>query len=226
MNRLAEILNQPEGRRLEFKEMLPANADLAKTIIAFANDAGGELYLGIKDDPREIVGLDETNLIGIEEKITNIIHDQCHPIILPEIKFLNLNGKRIIKVQIFKGSNPPYFIKKKGLEEGTFIRVGSSNRQASAEMIAELKRQQHSISFDCEISYEKTVDVLEFLLFKANFLEKTDEALTTAVLKKLELIKPDRGISYPSIALVLLSEDELKRKLLFFEWNGYKGCCI
>jgi ATP-dependent DNA helicase RecG len=120
MNRLSEIINQPEGRRLEFKEMLPSNADLAKTIIAFANDAGGEFYLGIKDDPREIVGLDETKLIGIEEKITNIIHDQCHPIILPEITFLNLEGKHIIKVQIFKGSNPPYFIKKKGFEEGIY----------------------------------------------------------------------------------------------------------
>jgi ATP-dependent DNA helicase RecG len=111
MNKISEIIKQPEGRRLEFKEHLPTNADLAKTIVAFANDAGGEFYLGIKDDPREIVGLEETKLIGIEEKITNIIHDQCHPIILPEIKFLNLEGKYIIKVQIFKGSNPPYFIK-------------------------------------------------------------------------------------------------------------------
>ena len=131
MNKQSEILSQPEGRRLEFKEMLPSNADLAKTIIAFANDAGGEFYLGIKDVPREIVGLDETKLIGIEEKITNIIHDQCHPTILPEISFLNLEGKHLIKVQIFKGSNPPYYIKNKGFEEGTYIRVGSSNRPAS-----------------------------------------------------------------------------------------------
>ncbi|MFA5727633.1 MAG: hypothetical protein WC886_08330, partial [Saccharofermentanaceae bacterium] len=99
---------------------------------------------------------------------------------------------------------------KKGFEEGTFIRVGSSNRQASTEMIAELKRQQHSISFDSEISYEKSANVLEFLVFEANFLEKTDEALTAAVLKKLELIKSDRGISYPTNALVLLSGDEIK----------------
>jgi len=126
---------------------------------------------------------------------------------------LSLEGKHLIKVQIFKGSNPPYYIKNKGFEEGTYIRVGSSNRPASEEMIAELKRQQHSISFDSEISHEKTADVLEFLLFEANFLEKTNEALTAAVLKKLELIKSEHGISYPSNALILLSEDEIKRKL-------------
>jgi len=51
MNRISEILKQPEGRRLEFKEMLPSNADLAKTIIAFANDAGGEFYLASKTFP-------------------------------------------------------------------------------------------------------------------------------------------------------------------------------
>jgi predicted HTH transcriptional regulator len=55
MNKISDIINQPEGRRLDFKEMLPSNADLAKTIIAFANDAGGEFYLGIKDNPREMV---------------------------------------------------------------------------------------------------------------------------------------------------------------------------
>jgi len=62
MNKLNEILAQPEGRRLEFKETIPSKADLAKAIIAFANDAGGDFYLGIKDMPREITGLNEDEL--------------------------------------------------------------------------------------------------------------------------------------------------------------------
>ena len=226
MNRLFEILNQPEGRKLEFKEMVSSNSDLAKTIIAFANDAGGEFYFGIKDNPREITGIDEAKLIGLEEKIANIIHDQCHPVILPEISFLNVEDKHIIKVQIFKGSNPPYYLKNKGVGDGTFIRVGSSNRQASPEIISELKRQQHGISFDSEISYEKLADVLEFLLFKANFLEKTKETLTPAILKKLELIKSIHGIAYPTHALILLSEDEIKKKLFPYakiECARFKG---
>jgi predicted HTH transcriptional regulator len=43
---LKQIITQPEGRRLEFKEALPERSDLAKTIVAFANDAGGKLYIG------------------------------------------------------------------------------------------------------------------------------------------------------------------------------------
>ncbi len=33
---IKEILKNSEGRRLEFKSELPENADLAKTIVAFA----------------------------------------------------------------------------------------------------------------------------------------------------------------------------------------------
>ena len=128
MNKLSEILKQPEGRKLEFKETLPSKADLTKTIISFANDAGGEFYLGIKDKPREVSGLNENDLTELEEKISNIIHDNCNPVILPEISCLIYKGKHIIKTQIYKGSNPPYYLKNKSVEEGTYIRVGSSNR--------------------------------------------------------------------------------------------------
>ena len=48
-----ELINQSEGRRLEFKGELPTNSDLAKTVVAFANYAGGEIYIGINDNPRQ-----------------------------------------------------------------------------------------------------------------------------------------------------------------------------
>ena len=47
-----------------------------------------DLYIGVADDPREVVGLDEDKLVTIEEKISNIIFDRCYPAILPEIKFI------------------------------------------------------------------------------------------------------------------------------------------
>lgn len=84
MSKLSFILTQPETRKLEFKRELPAKSDLAKTIFAFANDAGGELYLGIQDTPREVIGLNEDELISIEEQISNIIHDQFTTVIHPD----------------------------------------------------------------------------------------------------------------------------------------------
>jgi len=132
---LEEKIKQPEGRRLEFKETMPERADLAKTVVAFANDAGGVLYLGVSNNPREIVGLPEEVLVPLEEQISNIIYDRCYPAILPEITFLSEGNKHLIKVQVYRGSMPPYYLKEKGKLKGTYIRVGSANRLADESII-------------------------------------------------------------------------------------------
>lgn len=226
MPKLAEIIQQPEGRRLEFKASLPTNAELAKSIVAFANDAGGEFFLGIQDKPREVIGLEEDSLIGLEEKISNIIHDQCAPAILPEIFFLNYEGKPILVTKIHKGSAPPYHLKNKGVEKGTYIRVGSTNRQASPEMIAELERQKQNISFDSELVFRKTAGELNLDSFKELFQVKTNESLTNQVLSKLELIKSEQGKVLSTNALVLLSDDEIRKQLFPYakiECARFKG---
>lgn len=226
MPRLKEILQQPEGRRLEFKAKLPTNADLAKTIISFANDAGGELYIGIQDNPRKIVGVDENQLIELEERISNIIHDQCSPIVLPEIVFLKHEDKRIICTTIHKGSTPPYHLKSKGIKNGTFIRVGSSNRQASEEMIQELERQKQNISFDSELVFQKSVDEIELTSFSDLFFEKTGEKISNQILHKLELCKQEQGKELATKALILLSDDEIRKQIFPYskvECARFKG---
>jgi len=79
---LTDFLKQPEGRRLEFKQQISRKSDLKKTRIAFANDAGGLLFIGIKDSPREIVGLPEKDIMQREEKISSLIFDSCITIFL------------------------------------------------------------------------------------------------------------------------------------------------
>ena len=146
--KIEEVIKQPEGRRIEFKENLPTKMDLCKTIVAFANDAGGEIFIGIKNQPRKVIGIPEEKLLEIEEKISNIVHDNCYPLILPEIFFINHEGKHIVVVKVYKGNNPPYYIKNKGKENGTYIRAGSNSRIADREIIEELERQKLNISFD------------------------------------------------------------------------------
>lgn len=206
-------IQQLEGRRLEFKEVIPTNAELAKTIVAFSNDAGGELFIGVKNNPREVIGLPDKQLDSIENQISNIVNDQCTPKILPEISVIEENGKYIIRVYIHKGSKPPYFIISKGKEKGTFIRVGSSNRLASSEIIQELERQAQNVSFDSELYFNKTYEDLFLDNFKDFFKEKANEDLTFEVLRKLNLVKEEQGQIFPTNALILLSDDVKKREL-------------
>ena len=226
---IKEILNQPEGRRLEFKAELPEHSDLAKTVVAFANDAGGDLYIGVADDPRKVVGLDEDKLVAIEEKISNIIFDRCYPAILPEIKFISEENKHLIQVTVFRGSTPPYYLKEKGKLQGTFIRVGSTNRLADEAIISELERRRRNISFDSEVIPDKPVNDLSIDGFKAIFKEKTGEELSDQALRKLDLVKDMQGVEYPTNALILFSDDPLRNSLFHYakvECARFKGVSI
>ncbi len=224
--KIEKILKLPEGRKLEFKETLPAKSDLAKTIVAFANDAGGDLFIGIRDTPRTLIGLPEDLLVELEEQISNIIFTRCHPAIIPDISFSAYEDKNLIKVSVFRGSMPPYYLKKLGKNDGTFIRVGSTNRKADHAIIEELERKKRNISFDSELTFEKAVKDLGFDSFKSMFQEKTGETPSTPTLKKLELIKLHRGTEYPTNALVLFSDDDLRNRYFHFakvECARFKG---
>jgi ATP-dependent DNA helicase RecG len=224
--KISELIKQPEGRRLEFKESLPTSSELSRTIVAFANDAGGELFIGIRNEPRELIGIPEDELMQLEEQISNIIHDQCHPVIVPDISFHGNNGARFMRVTIYKGSNLPYFLKSKGKLNGTYIRVGSTNRVADAEIIAELERQKRNISFDSELLFDIAIEDIHQEPFKAFFNEKTGNTLSVSVLRKLELVKEFQGTLLPTNALVLLSDGQQKRSLFPYakiECARFKG---
>lgn len=209
---IKQILQQQEGRRLEFKAEVPANSDLAKTIVAFANDAGGDIFIGI-DNAHRAIGIPEDDLPRIEEQICNMVYDRCYPTILPEINFLTIDDKHLIRIRVYRGSMPPYYLKENGKLRGTFIRVGSNNRRADESIIAELERKHRNVSYDSELVMEKTADEVSIDSFKKLYEEKTGEAIDTHVLRKLELVREEQGKYYPTNALILLSDDSLRETL-------------
>jgi ATP-dependent DNA helicase RecG len=224
--KIAELIKQPEGRRLEFKAKMPAVADIAKTIVAFANDAGGELFIGIRNEPRELVGVKEDSLIKLEEQISNIIHDHCWPVIIPDISFHTIEDDHLIRIQIYRGSNLPYFLKEKGKTKGTYIRVGSTNRLADAEIIAELERVKRNISFDSEPVHDIIFSDLNIEPFKLFFKEKTGDDLNLSTLKKLDLLKEHQGSRLAVNALVLFSDGRVREQMFPYakiECARFKG---
>jgi predicted HTH transcriptional regulator len=223
-----QVITQAEGRRLEFKAELPMNSDLAKTVVAFANDAGGDIYIGVSDE-HQVVGLEEERLPQIEEQINNLIYDRCYPAILPDITFLMAEDKHVLRVHIYKGSTPPYYLKSEGKLKGTYIRVGSNNRLADESILGELERKRRNISFDGEMVMEKELTELDITGFKKMFKEKTQEELDLQTLRKLDLVKTEQEREYPTRALVLFADDELRRSLFPYakiECARFKGTTV
>ena len=165
-----------ENRRLEFKQQLPGSGNVAKTIVAFSNGAGGKLIIGVNDN-RDIIGISDDDIIELPDKISNIIYDSCYPAIIPEIYTENIDGKNVLVVEIYPGNLKPYYIKADGKTNGTYIRVGATNKLADLEMIIELERQRRNVSFDEECLYDLELNQLNFEKLKNDFLKYLKDRL-------------------------------------------------
>ena len=167
--KIQEVLKQPESKTLEFKKEIPKNRqNLLKTVVAFANGAGGNIYVGVNDD-RTVTGIKEEPF-DLEEKLASIIYDSISPI--PNVFFQTLafEDKVIFIIRILPGANKPYYLKKPGPEDGIFVRVGSTNRKADSQGAAELRRQARNISLDQEIDLSFDCDILDMRLLE-KFIE-------------------------------------------------------
>lgn len=73
---IRDLILQPESKTLEFAYSLSSPRPWLKTLVAFANSAGGRLVFGVTDD-RHIVGVDHP--LDEEERIANLIADAIAP---------------------------------------------------------------------------------------------------------------------------------------------------
>lgn len=69
MTDIKDITSLPEGKTIEFKRDVSSMKPILKTLIAFANTAGGTLLIG-KDNEGEIVGVND--VFAAEEKFVDI----------------------------------------------------------------------------------------------------------------------------------------------------------
>lgn len=134
---LSGILNQDEGKTLEFKRDLSSPRNILKTMVAFANTAGGLILIGVEDGSRKPIGV--SNPLDEEERLCNLTADQIEPRLLPDIEFVSWEDKTLLAVEVFPSPLRPHFLKPLG-PAGVFVRLGSTNRRADDEMIAEIRR--------------------------------------------------------------------------------------
>ena len=142
---IENLVSSPEGKTLEFKRDLSSPKPLLKTMVAFANTAGGRLVIGI-DDARQIIGV--SNPLDEEERLCNLIADSIAPRLVPNVEMMTVEGKTLLVVEVFVSGSRPHWLKSEGAEAGVYVRLGSTNRQADAALIGELRRSVEGVAFD------------------------------------------------------------------------------
>jgi predicted HTH transcriptional regulator len=83
---LLDLLKRPEGKTLEFKRDLSSSDGALKTIVAFANTAGGTLLIGVEDHSHNVRGVADP--LDEEVRLANFISDRISPRLVPELEIL------------------------------------------------------------------------------------------------------------------------------------------
>lgn len=193
------LIAQPEGKILEFKRDLSSPRSLLRTLVAFANTAGGRLIIGVRDD-RQIVGVKDP--LDEEERLCNMIADSIAPRLVPNIEMITVDGKTVLIAEVFLSSSRPHFLRSEGPESGVYVRLGSTNRLADWELIAELRRSVEGISFDEMPMNELSVDDLDLKAAKELFEGR--RKLSEKELLTLKLLRKEQGKLVPTKGAVLL----------------------
>jgi ATP-dependent DNA helicase RecG len=97
----------------------------------------------------------------------------------------------------------PYYLKRDGKNDGTYIRIGATNRKASFENVIELERQKRNISFDEELDYSVEYENIDLKSLQEEF-DKVNRTLDMDKLFNMKLIKRENGKIYPAKALLIL----------------------
>ena len=184
-----------ESETVELKEVFVD--DIKKEIIAFANCNGGKLYIGVQDDGI-VLGLDDPDATALQ--ISNMVRDAIKPDITMFLHYETLeeNGKKIVAVDIQRGTDRPYYIAKKGMRpEGVYVRQGYLAVPAIDAAIRQMIKETDGDRFEAmrsmnqELTFETTEK--EFQLRKIEF--------GTQQMRTLKLIDQD-GL-YSNLAMLL-----------------------
>ena len=145
---LLDLIAQGENSSVEFKSDRIDNRALARELVAFANLRGGRVLLGVEDDGHisglNTEGTDERqrSLQELEEWVAGACRDKIRPEIIPHFEVVRevASGRDVAVVSIDRGWTVHHLWHSQ--HRTYYVRVGTTNREASPEELARLFGQR------------------------------------------------------------------------------------
>ena len=149
------------------------------------------------------------DLFAAEERLANAIADNIKPSVLPEIEIRTVKGKHLLVVQVahWKG---PFYLKQQGKPEGIYVRLGSTSRPISPEMLTELERSITYTSYDQEPISELSIDALQLSEVRRHF-ERIYKSIDRRRMLSLGLLAKFSNRIVPTVGGIILFGDEDNR---------------
>ena len=216
-----------ENTATEFKsEYTP---DINKAVIAFANTAGGTVYVGIADDG-SAVGIADVD--GTMLKISNSIRDSIKPDVTLFVDYQQeiINDKTVIKVIVQRGTSCPYYLAGKGIRpEGVYVRQGASKVPATETAILRMIKETDGERFEDVRSLNQELTFVEtekeFKAYNISFGKGQQKTLgltnTDGIYTNLGLLLSDQCVHTVKLAVF-----EGTAKASFKDRREFKGSLL
>ena len=201
------------------KNFAPKYDETARDVVAFANNKGGFLFIGIVDDSKEI----NKDFIYDEKKVFDLIHqvqDRTEPTITLIPHKINVEGKNLLVLEI------PFSTQLHRTSRGEFlIRNNDGNRPIEPYEMATIMSEKGLIVYDQKtwhISGEwidekrlsTLVDMIEAKNADSPYLDKSKEDL----LDSLGMTKDEDGEPLPTTTgLLFIGNQTALRELPYYE---------
>lgn len=156
---IKSLILQGEGVMLDFKKTITNNEKIAKSLVAFANNKGGKLLIGVADDGT-IKGVKSEE----EEKymILKSAHQFCKPALEPYFEEVYVDNKLVLVANIPESDTKPHYALDDQKKWWAYIRIDDKSVLASRIILEVLKQDQKSNSV--MISYsDNEKKLLEYL---------------------------------------------------------------
>jgi len=181
---IKRLILEGENVSLDFKKTISNNEKIAKTLVAFANNRGGKLLIGVADDG-SIKGVKSED----EEKymITKSAHLFCKPAIEPKFEEVYVDDKLVLVVDIPKSDTKPHYALDENKKWWVYFRVKDKSVLASKIIVDVLKEGNHENGQ--LISYsEHEKKLLNYLEEHGRITLKEYSKLTRSAYKKAQKI--------------------------------------
>ena len=217
---IIEKIRTDETSGVEFKEVRigndkviePRRDSLSDALASFANHYGGTIIFGVVDKPRQIIGIDPSNIRILVSYISEICHDSIDPpmvyFYVDSVLIADEAGedKYLVYVQIERSL---WLHKSKN---GYFYRHGNSKRPMSSEhllRVGQSRSQARIMPFDEQAVPGTSKDTLQIRLCQRFLREETSDSETEEILiKRRLLVQDDKDELRASVAGVLMCHNK------------------
>lgn len=134
---IKKLIFEGEGVTLDFKKTITRHEKIAKTMVAFANNKGGQLLIGVADDGT-ITGVKFED----EEKymITKTAQQYIRPMLEPVFEEIYVDDKLVLIANIAESDTKPHYALADDGKWWVYVRVKDKSVLASKIVVDVLKR--------------------------------------------------------------------------------------